>query len=88
MKRIRADGCVAGDVAVFHFAQVAHAHGGVRWSIGLNFGVPGYGYYRPYYGYGYGPYYGPYPYACLTRTRRPIHMYMGRGRLLCSRRRS
>ena len=39
-------------------SQLAHAHGGVRWSIGLNFGVPAY-YPRPYYGYGY---YRPYGY--------------------------
>jgi hypothetical protein len=40
-----------------------HHHGGVRWSVGVNFGYPGWGWGWPYYGYsawGY-PYY-PYPY--------------------------
>jgi hypothetical protein len=49
--------------AGLYFAQPSHAHGGVRWSIGLNFGYPGFygGYYhRPWYGPG--PYYAPYPY--------------------------
>jgi len=40
-----------------------HHHSGVRWSVGVNLGYPGWGWGWPYYGYsawGY-PYY-PYPY--------------------------
>src|SRR5688572_20413728 len=47
-------------IVIAQSAQVADAHGGVRWSIGLNFGVPAY-YHRPYYGYGWAPYYAPAP---------------------------
>lgn len=62
MKRFQLTVALVTMSAGLYFAQPIHAHGGVRWSIGLNFGFPGYygGYYRPWYGPG--PYYAPYPY--------------------------
>jgi hypothetical protein len=50
----------ASVAAVVQLPQLSHAHPGVRWSIGLNFGYPGY-YHRPWYGYGWAPYYAPAP---------------------------
>lgn len=54
MKQIQLIALGLATIAIFHFAQTSHAHPGVRWSIGFNFGVP---YYHPYRAYGWAPYY-------------------------------
>ena len=60
MKRIQLTLALVTITVFCQASQIAHAHPGVRWSIGLNFGPPAY-YHRPWYGYGWAPYYAPAP---------------------------